>query len=141
MTKKINKKGFTLAEALIAMVLVAIMAAGIITALMATKRSMVSPSNREDMMFAIERASSLLQSGQAMCGITGDDRLAPTPNCSLDNPNNLDCHNINCLMPRICDTNNGDYFVYSVREMPSSNIDTQNKRFVNFKIRCEGQTI
>ena len=48
----INKKGFTLAEALVAMLLVAIMAAGVIVALMSTKRAIVAPTNREEMLFA-----------------------------------------------------------------------------------------
>lgn len=136
MSKQINKKGFTLAEALIAMMLVAVMAAGIITALMATKRAIVSPSNREEMMLAIEKASSLLQGDQAICNISASDKLALTPNCNLDSPNALDCHNINCLLPRSCATT-GDYFVYTISNVGN---DTEQK-FINFKIKCDGETI
>ena len=82
MSKQINKKGFTLAEALIAMLLVAVMAAGIITALMATKRSIVAPSNREEMILAIERASSLIRTGSLPSECGTFNSLAPTPTSS-----------------------------------------------------------
>ena len=140
MSKQINKKGFTLAEALIAMLLVAVMAAGIITALMATKRSIVAPSNREEMIFAIEEATSVLQGGGTICGISEDDRLALTPNCNLDAPNALDCHDIYCLRPRSCTAAN-DVFVYSVSEPSNIENDTQGRRIIKFRIQCEGQTI
>ncbi|MBQ4493955.1 MAG: type II secretion system protein [Elusimicrobiaceae bacterium] len=143
MSKQINKKGFTLAEALIAMLLVAVMAAGIITALMATKRAIVAPSNREEMIMAIERASSLIQTGNlpSTCGIT--DPLAATPTATCDfgsNPVQLTgCHNINCLRPRSCQ-GTSDYFYYSVIDYTGGN-NEQEQKIITFRIQCEGQTI
>lgn len=138
MPKKINKRGFTLAEALVAMLLVAIMAAGIITALMATKRAIIAPSNREEMIMAVERASTLLQHGTLpqACGTADADKLTLTPDCTLGTGDN--CHNINCLRPRSCQ-NAGDFFVYSVNSV--NNGGEQGDIMITFKIQCAGQTI
>ena len=143
MLKQINKKGFTLAEALIAMLLVAVMAAGIITALMATKRAIIAPSNREEMILAVERASSLIRTGSLPASCNISDPLAVTPSATCDFTSNpvviTGCHNIRCLLPRTCqNTSAGDYFVYSVTEMSGS---TQNEKIISFRIQCEGQTI
>ena len=140
MIKNINNKGFTLAEALIAMLLVAIMAAGVIVALMSTKRAITYPSHKEDMVFAVEKANSLLKngvSGNDLCDLTAP--FALTPNCT-GAINTTNCHNISCLLPTACSTSQGDYFVYSVSRYDSEDTnDTKNA--INFYIKCEGQTL
>lgn len=49
-----NKKGYTIVEALIAMLLVAIVVGGIFSALMAARRAISEPSSREDTYFTAE---------------------------------------------------------------------------------------
>lgn len=145
MINKINNKGFTLAEALVAMLLVAIMAAGIIVALMSTKRAIVAPTNREEMILAIEQVSSILQGATettpALCSASGY-ALDLTPNCAQDDANSRAyCHNVACMRPNSCKGNN-DYFIYSVSE-PNVQFTTNNQsqKQINFMISCEGQTI
>ena len=142
MIKKITNKGFTLAEALVAMLLVAVIAAGIISALMSTKRAIIAPSNKEDMIFAVERASSLLQMADAdtaeICNDSAETKaLDETPSCNTATGEN--CHNLNCLRPATC-RGNSDFFVYNVSQYdPTDPADT--KKAINFIIRCEGQSI
>lgn len=156
MINKIENKGFTLAEALVAMLLVAVMAAGIITALMSTKRAIIAPSNKEDMIFAIEKAASLLQmadeddtvSGifgpfnpancsQSNCCSSTNLALALTPEC--DKTSGDDCHMINCLKPFSCQAP-GDFFAYDVSQYDETNSE-ETKKLISFVIKCEGQSI
>lgn len=145
MKKKINEKGFTLAEALVAMLLVAIMAAGIIVALMSTKRAIVAPTNREEMLLAVEEVSSILQSLSATdLPICSEDTgfstaLAETTGCGQSSTQN--CHDVSCKAPNSCQGAN-DFFVYSVTT-PTDNVqeNTQNQKYISFMINCEGQTI
>ncbi len=141
MINKINNKGFTLAEALVAMLLVAIMAAGIIVALMSTKRAIIAPTNREEMLLAIEEVSSILQGATettpALCGQTGY-ALDVTTGCAQNDASaRANCHNIACKRPSSC-RGNDDYFIYSVGV---DNTNNQNQKYINFMISCEGQTI
>lgn len=142
MKKKINEKGFTLAEALVAMLIVAIMAAGIIVALMSTKRAIVAPTNREEMILAVENVSAVLQTLSATDGPICDEdtfaaALAETTSCSQSSRQN--CHNVSCKRPNSCKGNN-DFFVYSVTT-PDDVQGTQDQKHISFMINCEGQTI
>lgn len=143
MINKIKNKGFTLAEALIAMLLVAVMAAGIITALMSTKRAITTPSNKEDMVFAIETLNTYLQTATTATAVrcTQDTNftyaLEETPSCSgAINANSgylTACHNVRCLLPRSCDTNDtSSYFVYNV----IADETKENGFHVNYIIKC-----
>ena len=58
---RLNKKGLTIAEAVISMVLLAIVTMGIYGVILASVRSGKKPDMREDMSFAIETASSKLK--------------------------------------------------------------------------------
>lgn len=146
MNKIKNKKGFTLAEALVAMLLVAIMAAGVIVALMSTKRAIVAPTNREEMLFAIEEVSSILQSLSAtdapICLVEDTEfgtALEETPNCGQGSTQN--CHDVSCKAPNSCQGAN-DFFVYSVTTPPDNpQENTQDQKYISFMISCEGQTI
>ncbi len=145
MKKRINEKGFTLAEALVAMLLVAIMAAGVIVALMSTKRAIVAPTNREEMLFAIEEVSSILQSLSAtdapICPAedTFYTALEETPNCGQSSTQN--CHDVSCKAPNSCKGAN-DFFVYSVVDpAEETQENTQDQKYISFMISCEGQTI
>ena len=54
----LNKKGYTIVEGIIAMLLVAIMVGGIFTALMASRRAIIEPSYREEMLYTVESLSN-----------------------------------------------------------------------------------
>ena len=144
MKKKMNEKGFTLAEALVAMLIVAIMAAGIIVALMSTKRAIIAPTNREEMILAIENVSAVLQTlDETSAPICPDDdtsfvtALEETSNCSQNALGN--CHDVSCKAPNSCKGDN-DFFVYSVTS-PDDVQGTQEQKHISFMINCEGQTI
>lgn len=140
----LNKKAFTLAEALVAMLLVAVMAAGIITALMSTKRAIIAPSNKEDMIFAVEKAASLLQMADEDdtvasifgCNTDSSIALSLTSGCSRDSRDT--CHNIDCLLPSSCQ-GAGDYFVYDVSKWSDNSDDS--KKEITFMINCAGESI
>ena len=147
--EKINNKGFTLAEALVAMILIAVMAAGIITALMSTKRAITMPSNKEDIYLAIETSKSFLQSAATTATICDNDNdnfgsaLELTPDCTTAVANNGSitekCHNLACKAPPACQGND-DYFVYGVLNYDNLNAN-ETKRTIKFYARCEGQNI
>ena len=145
--EKINNKGFTLAEALVAMILIAVMAAGIITALMSTKRAITMPSNKEDIYLAIETSKSFLQSATTTATICNNDTfesaLQETPDCATAIANNSSitekCHDLICNAPPSC-KGDDDYFVYSVFNYDSLNTN-ETKRAIKFYARCEGQNI
>lgn len=147
--KKIKNKGFTLAEALVAMLLIAVMAAGIITALMSTKRAITMPGNKEDVYLAIETSKSLLQQADLntprVCNKDTNFNFALqlTPECTTAIASNSSittkCHNLICEAPPSCQ-GDGDYFVYSVFNYDNLNAN-ETKRAVKFHVRCEGQNI
>ena len=122
------------------------MAAGIIVALMSTKRAIVAPTNREEMLLAIEEVSSILQgktiSDGEICpslNAASSKALDITTNCSASNKAN--CHDVSCKAPLSCRGGN-DYFLYSVSgssEVPE--YGEQEQRYFSFMINCEGQTI
>ncbi|MDR0292405.1 MAG: hypothetical protein LBI01_06610 [Elusimicrobium sp.] len=76
-----NKKGLTIAEAVISMVLLAIITMGIYGVIMASVRSGKKPDMREDMAYAIETASAKLQ------GLIQNDKICKewNPDPNLDN--------------------------------------------------------
>jgi len=152
MRNKINNKGFTLAEALISMLLVAIMAAGIITALMSTKRAISAPSNKEDLVFVIDAINSRLQTATTSSAKLSEDNssfsyaLSLTPECTSAVNNGViatirsKCHNLTSLLPRSCTGISGGastYLVYNV----SSYDNSDSQRTIGFFAKCEEQEI
>ncbi|ACC98139.1 hypothetical protein Emin_0584 [Elusimicrobium minutum Pei191] len=59
--KLLNKKGLTIAEAVISMVLLATVTMGIYGVIMVSLRSAKNPDMREEMMYALERASAKMK--------------------------------------------------------------------------------
>ena len=151
MRNKINNKGFTLAEALISMLLVAIMAAGIITALMSTKRAISAPSNKEDLVFVIDSINSRLQTATTSSAKLDDGSSFPyalslTPECTSAVNSGViatirsKCHNLTSLLPRSCTGISGGastYLVYNV----SSYDNSDSQRTIGFFAKCEEQEI
>lgn len=56
-----NKKGFTIIESVVAMLLVAIVVGGVFAALMAARRGITEPGYKEDMVYAVESVNNLLK--------------------------------------------------------------------------------
>ena len=147
-----SKKGVTLLEGLIAMVLLAVVATGSFAVLLSASRKSSGPDIREEMILAVEKAHMQLQAyvfsrdftltkkdaeneplvplayQNGLCGPSGTMAVNDTT------PLASGTHNIKCLLPLICDADtaddcNGDTgskscFVYRVSDkaMGSANL-------------------
>ena len=126
-----SKKGVTLLEGLISLMLLALVATGTFGVLLSISRKSTSPDIREEMALAIDRANNLLQTyimpeevvvADAYCykDLTGTEHCPSTTNfwkqglCGDDSSplNTSLSHNIACLLPPICDVNNSEFFYY-----------------------------
>ena len=89
-----NKKGFTIIESVVAMLLVAIVVGGVFAALMAARRGITEPGYKEDMVYAVESVNNLLKlnvSGAAANG-AGDGPCSVGSNpLSSGSGKNADC--------------------------------------------------
>ncbi len=141
MIKKIwkSKKGVTLLEGLIAMVLLAVVATGSFAVLLSASRKSSGPDIREEMVLAVEKAHSQLQAYvfSSDFSLTKKDSaglsMVPSeyrkglcyPRLEDNTPLASGTHNIKCLLPLICDseatndcndsTGSKSCFVYRVR--------------------------
>ena len=95
---KNNKKGFTIIESVIAMLLVAVITGGVFSALMAARRAIIEPSYKEDMAFAAEGVLNELKANVSSGGSTGTDP------CGGGGPLSQNTHTINCerTLPEAC---------------------------------------
>lgn len=122
-----SKKGLSLLEGLIALMLLALVATGAFTVLLSTSRKTSEPDIREEMALAVEKAQQMLQIyvypdtdfseletdigshtvnfSQGLCG-------TETEGVALD----VGTHGISCLLPPVCDEANSS-FVYMVSEV------------------------
>ncbi len=123
-----SKKGVSLLEGLIALMLLAIVATGTFGVLLSTSRKSSAPDMREEMALAVDRAQQMLQvyvnankdnissdfgdtyATQILSGLCGDDT---TPLAEGE-------HKINCLLPHQCDVNNNSGFIYKVSEVSNA---------------------
>lgn len=140
-----NKKGVTLLEGLIAMVLLAVVATGSFAVLLSASRKSSGPDIREELVLAVEKAHAQLQAYVFATDFSltkkdsFNEEMVPSAYrkglCGNDNsPLNTGTHNIKCLLPLICDADmaddcNGDTgakscFVYRVsdKEMGSAKL-------------------
>lgn len=123
-----SKKGLSLLEGLIALMLLALVATGAFTVLLSTSRKTSEPDIREEMALAVEKAQQMLQIyvypdtdfddlktdigshtvnfAQGLCG-TETEGAALTLGGT---------HDISCLLPPVCDEANSS-FVYKVTEV------------------------
>lgn len=158
-----NRKGVTLLEGLIALVLLAMVTTGTFAVLLSTSRRSAQPDIREEMTFAVERAMNKLQT---YVFTTKDDsgdkiKLSTVPEeiqnglCSTDDdPLAAGDHNISCMLPPICDNNNSS-FKYTVSIVSStsklgiyrlslydigsaSGLSLAEPYSINFDITCNG---
>ena len=128
-----SKKGVSLLEGLIALLLLALVATGTFAVLLSTSRRSSQPDIREEMALAVERAMNKLQvyvkpsdgtlptgyvSGYGNAKLCSED----TYGTALATTSSTTYHNISCMLPPICDSSNSS-FTYEVSE--SSSIKTK----------------
>lgn len=118
-----NKKGVTLLEGLIALLLLAMIATGAFAVLLSTSRQSGKPDLEEEMAVAIERAGHELQMRYNTEELGGQEILPDELKgglCKNDhyesNPfDTAEVHPINCKLPPICDrAGNRSFFYYEV---------------------------
>lgn len=149
----LNKKGVTLLESLIALMLLAIVATGTFGVLLSVTRTSATPDIREEMTMAIEKADEKLHAAYAD-HLAGDDSMKglcydPSIPSSVDNnPWVGTGHNLNCLLPDICDMAHSG-FSYSIKtnvepfgSVTSDGGDTfqeaPNAATISYSIKCNG---
>lgn len=169
-----SKKGVTILEGLIALALLALVATGTFAVLLSASRTSSQPDIREEMALAVEKAAQKLQVYVYPEGFDLDDvdHISPAVTEGLcGNQNALYVldegeHNIDCLLPPICDANKSS-FTYTVENlttglpytadgmrtadrMQEKNVDGNNAgadidgeyaRTVTFEITCNGFTL
>lgn len=140
----LNEKGYTIVEGIIAMLLVAIMVGGIFSSLMASRRAIIEPSLKEEMIYSMETVANKLKNAvdtDSDITVCGND----TPlNC--DSTTGCDCSS---ELPPGCvgieGYPNGDkYFVYFVRNRPVGDFTGKFSTAVNeiiIKMKCNGETL
>ena len=150
-----NKKGVTILEGLIALGLLALVAGGTFGVLLSVSRKSSQPDIREEMLLAVERANEQLQ--MYASGISSSD-LPEEYNDGLCNNRDTSlssgAHDINCMLPAICDPNNQSGFSYTVAYktlnpagFPTNNtyrmtgFNNTQTREITFDITCNGFTL
>lgn len=153
-----NKKGVTLLEGLIALLLLAVVATGTFAVMLSTSRKSTGPDIREEMTLAVEKASYLLQTYLYAPASTLDETLQSNMENGLcrdplnpdDNPLAVGIHPINCLLPPVCDVNNNSSFSYvvSLKLFPDQSRGHGRDYSVNLKgytvrfdITCNGYSL
>jgi len=154
-----NQKGVTLLEGLIAMGLLAMVAAGTFGVLLSVSHKASQPDIREEMVLAVEEANDWLQAYSQNMAEDGLGNRNTQKLCSedaQDDPLKNGEHNIICLLPFICDRNQGSQFSYDVDDAvttfdfsTNSYVDPANfqgesaqaivpQRRIKFDITCNG---
>ena len=132
-----GKSGVTILEGVIALGLLALVTAGAFGVLLSASRQSSLPDMREEMLYAVEKASEKLQVyvEAAQTGETGRSYLPEELKCGLcghvnasggcqsdisygfvtdTTPLGAGTHTITCMLPPSCDKNNGSTFSYTV---------------------------
>ncbi|MBR3899086.1 MAG: hypothetical protein IKJ44_02315 [Elusimicrobiaceae bacterium] len=166
-----SKKGVSLLEGLIALLLLALVATGTFGVLLSVSRKSSTPDIREEMILAIEKANQMLQPYMYPDTIDASEEFEANDYyeemldkdlCGFDGSAiELGSHDIeSCLLPPICDPDNS-LFTYKVatdnnsarsllkdvdlakKEDDSTASDVQdNMRYViQFEIMCNGFTL
>jgi type II secretory pathway pseudopilin PulG len=140
-----NSKGYTIIEAVIAMLLVSVVVGGIFSALMASRRAIIDPSYKEDMVFAVESANNLLKNY-----VTSDKTKVPTDlkNGLCDDGTvdalSIGSHDIECLLPPVCEPSSST-FTYTVSDVTVAvpDVTGQNPtlKSIKFNIMCNREVL
>lgn len=143
-----NKKGYTIIESVIAMLLVSVVVGGIFSALMASRRAIIEPSYKEEMIFAIESANNLLKNyvtadnnsvqEDLRDGLCGGETVATVLSESD--------HDIKCMLPPVCDVGSSS-FTYTVSKISvaapgvTGNDANTDMKVIKFKIMCNREVL
>ena len=122
-----NKKGVTILEGLIALLLLAMVSVGTFGVLLSTSRKAAKPDIEEEMLLTVERTRDLLQV-YSFYMINDSTLQSNTHNAVFErvrqslcientstNPLSSGDHDVACMLPPICDANNSS-FTYTVSE-------------------------
>lgn len=140
-----NIKGYTIIEAVIAMLLVSVVVGGIFSALMASRRAIIDPSYKEEMVFAVESANNLLKNyvTSDKSKVTDDLRSGLCDDGTVD-AISVGTHDIKCLLPDVCNPTTSS-FTYTVTNVPvtvpgvtGSTVTMQN---IKFNIMCNREVL
>ena len=156
MKRIVSKAGFSLLEGLIALGLLAMVAGGTFGVLLSVSQKSGRSDIREEMVLAIEKANDLLQIyTQQMSNADMQLPAGMRSFCSDNYPLKNGAHNINCLLPLVCDSANSS-FTYTVSssnqsidftsasdKMVSANYNStaMPQREITFQITCNGYTL
>ena len=136
----LNKKGYTIVEGIIAMLLVAIMVGAIFSALMASRRAIVEPSYREEMMYTFE---SLANSIKNYVDTNGGDLESL---CGSTTPLSNGEHDCSELLPDVCKSGEGynsslTYTVSGLTASDNTGAYTPAVNQVKINIVCNGEVL
>ena len=133
-----SKKGVTLLEGLIALMLLALVASASFAVLLSASRKSGGPDIREEMALAVERATKLLQA-HVFAATPSDYNDYQNGLCGGEASSTLSTgtHNINCMLPPICDRNNGSSFSYTVSTvaLKERTDDIGQENFSSYEVR------
>lgn len=165
-----SKKGVSLLEGLIALLLLAIVATGTFGVLLSTSRKSSAPDIREEMALAVEKAQQMLQvyvypksatdemmrddigsiyAGNIMGGLCGDESHGYV---YFEVPLYDGRHDIDCLLPPMCDPNNSEFyytvsrtantgFRKNMRDNDKADTSSADEIKVTFSISCNGYSL
>ena len=166
-----SKKGVSLLEGLIALLLLALVATGTFGVLLSVSRKSSTPDIREEMILAIEKANQMLQPYMYPDTIDASeefeannyyDEMLDKDLCGYDGSAiALGKHTIPCLLPPICDPDNS-LFKYNVAtdtnsarsllkdvdlakkedgNTTASDVQDKTRYVIQFEIMCNGFTL
>lgn len=98
-----NNKGYTMMESVVAMLLISIIVGGVFSALMASRRAIIEPSAREDMVYAVETVSNRLKA--AVDGTVSSNNGAKDSICGKESTPlriNSTEYKADCFLPDVC---------------------------------------
>ncbi len=101
-----NNKGFTIAEGLVAMVLLAIVTVGIFSAVLSSVRATKAPDVKEDLAFAVSAANAQIKRAWGNAGSAQNTLICG----SVFNANGGD---LSCFLPTSCSIQAGSTMTYT----------------------------
>ena len=140
-----NIKGYTIIEAVIAMLLVSVVVGGIFSALMASRRAIIDPSYKEEMVFAVESANNLLKNYITTDQTkVSDDLRGGLCDDGTVNALSVGVHEIDCLLPPVCQSGVSS-FSYTVSDVavtvPDVTGANPNLKSIKFNIVCNREVL
>ncbi|WP_424244089.1 type II secretory pathway pseudopilin PulG [Elusimicrobium posterum] len=147
-----NKKGITIAEALISMVLLAMITVGIYGVIMASMRSAKKPNSREEIAFAIDHVNTILKSRITRENLSVNSfnicRSGGTANYGNPSVFNItNCTDPQRFLPEMCDASQSTFeYTVTITNYPLIKTDvngnpyTENKEnySISFNVSCNG---